>query len=192
MPKLSRNAQKYYCERGCKLAFGTVRQRLNHYRYCCNSQSIRQPAAQQSNETIDSYDSIFMSYNNEQAEPLKYNICSSEANIFTKSELFSMVFQDITNTYSIPREATREIVRLFKSMLEDNLLSNNVPLENALCELKYSETLSNIMERETPIKPIKHEVCINGCMLYPKDDLAITKYQNKDCNELRYTSEGTI
>ena len=69
-----------------------------------------------------------MSYNNEQAEPLKYNICSSEANIFTKSELFSMVFQDITNTYSIPREATREIVRLFKSMLEDNLLSNNVPL----------------------------------------------------------------
>lgn len=72
MPKLSRNAQKYYCEMGCKLAFGTVRQRLNHYRYCCNSQSIRQPAAQQSNKTIDSYDSICKYYTRKKVIAAKY------------------------------------------------------------------------------------------------------------------------
>lgn len=62
----------------------------------------------------------------QQTKPIEYNVNSSEENVFTKSELFSIIFQDIVDTYSIPREATREIVRLFKSMLDDNLKSNMI------------------------------------------------------------------
>lgn len=63
-----------------------------------------------------------------QPEPLVYDVHSSETNVFTKSELYSMAFQDVVDTYAISREATREIVHIFKSMLQDNLTSNNIPL----------------------------------------------------------------
>lgn len=64
-----------------------------------------------------------------QPEPLVYDVHSSETNVFTKSELYSMAFQDVADTYyAISRGATREIVHIFKSMLQDNLTSNNVPL----------------------------------------------------------------
>lgn len=67
--------------------------------------------------------------NQDQQEPsLLFNISSSESQGFAKSQLFSLVFQDIGDTYDIPREAAREITRLFESMLQYNLNSNNVPL----------------------------------------------------------------
>ena len=65
----------------------------------------------------------------QQEPPLLFNVSSSKSQGFTKSQLFSLVFQDIiVDTYAIPREAAREITRLFESMLQDNLNSNNVPL----------------------------------------------------------------
>lgn len=48
--------------------------------------------------------------------------------MFTKSELYTMVFQNTIDTYGVPREATREFVRLNNSIAQDNLKANNVPL----------------------------------------------------------------
>lgn len=39
---------------------------------------------------------------------------------FSKTQLFSMKFNEIVDTYSIPREAGREIVYLVRSMLKTN------------------------------------------------------------------------
>lgn len=56
MPKVQVHADKYRCERGCKLSFATKKHRTNHYRYCGRRQAAGQPGAQQLEETIGSYD----------------------------------------------------------------------------------------------------------------------------------------
>lgn len=48
------------------------------------------------------------------------------------------------------------------------------------------------MERETPVKTTSYEVCINGCMLYQKDDTSTVQCQNVDCKEPRFSTEGSL
>lgn len=62
---------------------------------------------------------------NERDEPLVYNLCQTEANTFNDSELFSLVHQDIIDTYAIPREAVRETVRMVSSIVQRNQIRNN-------------------------------------------------------------------
>lgn len=57
---------------------------------------------------------------NEDVEPLVFDVKQSVSGDYSKTELFSMKFNEIVDTYSIPREAGREIVHLVRSIVEAN------------------------------------------------------------------------
>lgn len=66
------------------------------------------------------------------------------------------------------------------------------PIENASCKLLLPDTLTNVMKKKSPVKPVKYEICKNGCMLFPKDDSSVVVCKNEKCKEPRFTNDMKI
>lgn len=67
-------------------------------------------------------------YESEEGKAHVYNLNTN--NDFDESELNTIKFREIVDTYSIPREATRELVYLFRTILKNNL--KGIEFENGM------------------------------------------------------------
>jgi hypothetical protein len=52
--------------------------------------------------------------------PIVHNVKSTDENVFTNTELNSIQFKDICDTFSISREAQRELVYLIRTIIKNN------------------------------------------------------------------------
>lgn len=52
----------------------------------------------------------------------------------------------------------------------------------------YEDTLKDHLKKKVPVRSYIYEACINGCMMFQKDDIASKTC--KYCNESRYQKEG--
>jgi hypothetical protein len=52
--------------------------------------------------------------------PIIHNVRSTDENAFTSTELNSIQFKDICDTFSISREAQRELVYLIRTIIKNN------------------------------------------------------------------------
>lgn len=52
--------------------------------------------------------------------------------------------------------------------------------------------MANVTKKKSPVKPVKYEICKNGCMLFPKDDSSVIVCKNEKCKEPRFTNDMNI
>lgn len=118
---------KYSCET-CGKKFRTVKQKSNHYNnnpgHKKQDDVNTQEASQVEGKTIVHTVLLIFCFltilSTIEPTPIVYNVKSSDSANFNNSELGSIQFRDICDTYSIPREGQRELIYLFRTMLKIN------------------------------------------------------------------------
>ncbi|KAG2192344.1 hypothetical protein INT47_003837 [Mucor saturninus] len=108
---------------------------------------------------------------------------------FDETELNSIQFMDIIETYGISREASRELIYLFRTILQNNLIGAEFKNGKVQSTILFQDTLERRLAAKVDVRSHVYDICLQGCRLYQKNDDETLDCSS--CGEQRYANVMT-
>ncbi|KAI9243536.1 hypothetical protein EDC94DRAFT_700008 [Helicostylum pulchrum] len=103
---------------------------------------------------------------------------------FTNIERYSVMFEEVCDTYNISREGSRAMRHLINTMLADETL------DSISSKLLSHEACTSLVKNVIPLPMTRsYDVCHNGCYLYSQEDDQLLSCPT--CNSLRSSAKST-